>query len=116
MAMSTRPKPARKTTVVLLKDGVGRQDYQLPAGTTLAELLREANVDRNNETISIDGKSVEEFVVLKPGMVVSVVPRPAKQSSVGSWEEGIGMFHGNEAFRELVQAVEKSREAEKDRS
>jgi hypothetical protein len=114
--MSTKPKQAKKTPVVLLRHGVGRQDFQLPAGATLADLLREASVDRDNQSISVDGKSVEDFVVLQPGMVVSVVPRPGKQATVGSWREGIGMLHGDPIFREVCEAVERSREAEKDRS
>jgi hypothetical protein len=114
--MSTKPKQAKTTPVVLLRHGAGRQDFQLPAGATLGDLFRAANVDGEGQAILIDGKSVEDFVALQPGMVVSVVPRPGKQPSVGSWREGVGMFHGNDAFRELVKAVERSREAEKDRS
>jgi hypothetical protein len=114
--MSTKPKKAEKTGVVLLRPGVGKQDYHLPAGATLGDLFRAANVDRETHEVLIDGRSLEDSVTLQPGAIVSVTPRPKSAPRTGSWRETIGMFKDIPEFRELVEAVEKSREAEKDRS
>jgi hypothetical protein len=114
--MSTNSKRVKKTTVVLLRPGVGKQDFDLSAGATLGDLFRAANVDRENQEILIDGKLVEDVVVLQPGTVVSIVTRPRNPSSAGSWREGIGTLHDDPVFREVVEAIEMRREAEKDRS
>src|SRR5262249_21271321 len=107
--MSAKAKLAKTNTVVLLKHRVGRQGVELPAGATLGDLLREANVDQGNQTISIDGKAVEDFVVLRPGMVVSAVPRPGNPPWVGSWRAGLGMLKDDPVFLEVCEAVEKRR-------
>jgi hypothetical protein len=116
MRMSAKAKKATKNAVTLIRQGVGREELALPEGATLADVLRAARVQTEDAQIYIDGRPLEQQVALQPGAVISVVPRPARPPSLGSWQEGIGMFHGNEAFRELCEAVEKSREAEKDRA
>jgi len=115
-AKSKKAGKTEKTDVTLLRQGVGKQDFHLPAGATLGDLLRAAEVNPAIQEIFIDGKPVEDAVVLQPGTIISVVPRPRNGSAPGSWREGIGMFHDDPTFRELVEAVERSREAEKDRS
>jgi hypothetical protein len=117
--MGAKSKKAGKTDeteVILLRHGVGKQGFHLPAGATLGDLFRAADVNGASQEIFVDGKSVEELLVLEPGMVVSVVPRPERRPSVGSWREGLGMLSGDPVFLEVCEAVEKSREAEKDRS
>jgi sulfur carrier protein ThiS len=115
---NAKPKQGKKNgvTLTVIRQGIGRQDYALPEGATLADLLREAQTETEHEIIQIDGKSLEEHLVLKTGMIVTIVPMPGNAAADERWRETIGMFHGNESFRELVEAVEASREAEKERS
>jgi len=48
-------------------------------------------------------------------MIVTIVPKP-KPALDERWRDTIGMFHDDPEFRDLVEAVEATREAEKDRS
>ena len=63
--MNANKKSWRRTEVVLLRLGIGKQDYRLPDGATLGDLFRAAKVDRENQEIFIDGKLAEDTVVLK---------------------------------------------------
>jgi hypothetical protein len=114
--MSAKPSTAERNGVTLIRTGVEREDFPLPEGATLGDLLRAAKVDPENQKILIDGKPMEDVLVLQPGTTITIVPRPKKESSPGSWREGIGMFQGDPVFLEMMEAVERSREAEKDRS
>jgi hypothetical protein len=105
-----------EVNLTLIRQGIGREDVTLPERATLADLFRQARIEPDREMICIDGKSLEEHLVLKNGMIVTIVPKPRSAAVDERWRETIGMFHANEAFRELVEAVEASREAEKDRS
>jgi hypothetical protein len=115
-AKSKKVARADKTQVILLRQGIGKQDYQLPAGATLGDLLRAAQIDLENQEIFIDGKGVADAVVLHPGTIVSVGPRTRNGPTLGSWRAGLGMFQDDPTFAEMMEAVERSREAEKDRS
>ena len=112
--MTAKPSTTEKNGVTLIRQGVGREEYPLPEGATLAELLHSAQTQIEGHTIYIDGKPLEEQFTLQPGMIVTLVPRPTTAPAPGSWREGIGMFNDDPTFREMVEAVEKSREAEKD--
>jgi hypothetical protein len=102
--------------LTLIQQGIGREDYTLPEGATLADLLRHTQTETERAMIFIDGKALEEHLVLKTDMIVSIVPRPRSAAADERWRETFGMFRGNEPFRELSEAVEASRKAEKDRS
>jgi len=114
--MSAEPSTAEKNGVILIRQGVGREEYALPEGATLGDLLREAELNRHDQEIFINGKLLEDTLVLPQGVIVSVVPRPRIASITGSCWEGVGMFHDDPTFKELCDSVEASREAEKDRS
>src|SRR6516165_6837192 len=112
--MGAKSKKAKKevTEVILLRQGVGKQSFHLPAGATLGALLRAAEINPEGQEISVDGILVEDAVVLQPGTIVSVVSRRRDGSAPGSWRGGLGMFHDDPTFPEVVEAVERSREAE----
>jgi sulfur carrier protein ThiS len=114
--MSARPATTEKTEVTLIRQGVGREEYTLPEGATLADLLRKAQAQKEGQVIYIDGKPLEEQIILRPGMIITTVTMKGKAARDEPWRESIGMFHGDPEFRELVEAVEAAREAEKDRS
>jgi hypothetical protein len=112
--MGTEPAAAEIEGVVLLRMGVGRQEFVLPEGATLADLLREAEVDADDQEIMIDGRSLEEIFVLQPGTIVTVMPRPKETSRRRSWRDTIGMFRGDPVFAEIVEAGRAIREAERE--
>jgi hypothetical protein len=105
-----------KTEVILLRLGVGKEGFHLSAGATLGDLLRAAELNSANQEIFIDGKSVEDALVLPPGAIISVGPRPKNGSPPRSWQETIGMVHRDGEFRKPADAAEKRREDEKDGS
>jgi hypothetical protein len=113
--MSAIPVTAKEIGVTLIRQGVGREDFTLPEGATLADLLRQARVPAEDRDTYVDGRPLEEQVTLQPGMIVTIVAK-SKPGLDERWRETIGMFHGDPEFRELVEAVEAAREAEKDRS
>jgi hypothetical protein len=114
--MGAKSKTEKKTTVILLRQGIGREEVHLPAGATLGDLFRAARLNRADQEILLDGKSVEDSLVLQPGAIISVNPWPRNDSAPGSWRQGLGMLQDDPTFHEVVEAVERSREAEKDRS
>src|SRR3954462_10635081 len=103
MTMSTKPSTAEKNGVTLIRPGVEKEEFTLPEGATLGDLLRRAKVDQENQEILIDGRSAEDLLILQPGTTITIVPRPKKEPSPGSWREGIGMFHGDPAFLEMTE-------------
>jgi len=114
---NAKPKQEKKNGVALtlIREGIGREDYTLREGATLADLLRQAQTQTKGAMIFIDGRSLEEYLVLKSGMIVSVVPGPRTAAADERWRETFGMFRDNEPFREMSEAVEASRKAKKDR-
>ena len=102
--------------MTLLRQGVGKQDFHLPAGATLGDLLRAAEVNQTTQEILHRWQIGGRCLRLAAGN--DRIDRSPARNAVrdGLWREDIGMFHDDAAFRELVEAVEKSREAEKDRS
>jgi hypothetical protein len=114
--MSAKPATTEKTEVTLIRQGVGREEYTLPEGATLADLLQKAHAQQQGQLIYIDGKPLEEQIILRPGMIITTVTTKGKPARDERWLESIGMMHGDPVFLEVCEAVEKSREAEKDRS
>jgi sulfur carrier protein ThiS len=114
--MSMKAATTKKLEVTLIRQGVGREEFCLSEGTTLAELLQKAEAQREGQVIYIDGKPLEEQFILQSGMIITVVSPKENAALDDRWRETIGMFHGDPEFRELVDAVEAAREAEKDRT
>lgn len=114
--MHPQPTSATKAGVTLLRPGVNAQEIELPEGATLADLLREARADASDQAIFIDGRPVEEWLVLQPGVVVSLVPRVRNETRPADWRETVGMFRGDPVFEEMMKAVQASREAEREAS
>jgi sulfur carrier protein ThiS len=114
--MSTKPAAAETEGVVLLRLGVGKQEFVLPEGATLADLLREAGVNPDDREIMIDGRRLAEILVLQPGMIVTVLARAGATSRPPPWRDTIGMFHDDPVFEEMMRLVQAEREAEKEMS
>jgi sulfur carrier protein ThiS len=112
--MSAKPVTAsEKTLVILLRMGVGKQEFELPEGTTLADLLRSSGIDPESHALFIDGKPLAESLVLHPGMIVSALPKPASERTGDDWRGSVGFFSNDPAFNEMLQVMNTEREAEK---
>jgi hypothetical protein len=110
-AKTKKSKPEGKKGVTLIRERVGREDYTLPEGATLADLLRAAGAGDAPHVITIDGRSIEEFLVLRPGMVVTLTPVLSKAVTRDSWRETVGMFKDDPHFQEMVDAGRAYRES-----
>jgi hypothetical protein len=112
--MSAEPVRAEKNEITLIQDGVGKERFSLPAGATLADLLRAAQVADAPHVTTINGRSIEEFLVLQPGMVVTFTPVIRGPVTRDSWRETFGMFKDDPLFQEMVDAGRAIREAERE--
>jgi hypothetical protein len=119
--MSAKPATKEKGGVTLLRMGIGKEEFALPEGSTLGDLLRAARVDAATQTLFIDGKPLEESLVLRPGTIVSAVPRvvsalpQAKEAAPREgWSDVIGAFANNPEFDAMMEVVNAEREAEKE--
>jgi sulfur carrier protein ThiS len=59
--------------VTLIRPGVEKEEFALPEETTLADLFQRTRVQTEGHVVLIDGKPLEEIIVLKPGMTITVV-------------------------------------------
>ncbi len=112
--MSAKPVTAEKNGVTLIRDGVGREEHTLPEGATLADLLREAQAAETPHVTTINGRSIEEFLVLQPGMIVTITPVISGPITKDSWRETVGMFKDDPHFQEMVDAGRAIREADRE--
>ena len=112
MRIATSPEVA-ESQVTLLRFGEGVQRFDLPPGATLADLLREAGADASGKQVMIDGRPVEEAVILRPGMIVSLSQRPAPGPSQERWRSTVGMFKDDPGFEQMMDDVMAARAAEK---
>jgi hypothetical protein len=103
--------PGQKS-VVLLRLGIGVQEFQLPERGTLADVFREAGVDGTDLEVMVNGHPLAEALVLEPGTIESLSPRN-KIGGERRWRDSIGMFRDNPEFDEMMARVEAARQAEK---
>src|SRR4051812_31612975 len=111
--MGTKQVNGKIEGVTLIRPGIGTETVVLPEGSTLADLLRQGGVNTSNSSVSIDGKEPAEYLVLRDGMEVTVVPQPKNAAGPQSWRDLMGGFHDDPAFEEMMQAVQAARDAEK---
>jgi len=112
--MSTTSTVERCTEVTLLRPEEGPQTFSLPEGATLADLLRAAGAAVGSPNMLIDGRPIEEAMVLKPGMMVTVVPEPPRAPPENDWRSTVGMFQDTPAFRAMIAEGRAIREAERE--
>jgi len=65
-----------KDRVVLVRPGVDPKAYNVPKGTTVAELLEHAGATMRNQILNIGEDKVEGSRVLRDGEFLFVVPQP----------------------------------------
>ena len=112
MSIATSPQVGQNH-VPLLRFGEGGQRFDLAAGATLADLLREAGSDPAGCQVMIDGRRpIEEAVLLRPGMIVSLSPKAAALDPE-PWRLTVGMFKDDLGFEQLMEDVMAALAAEK---
>ena len=111
--MNARPSAAAKCAIRLLCPGVGPREFELPPGSTLSDLLKEAGLDTSKFSILINESRLEDAIVLQPGTTVSLVPR-GDTAQPEPWRATFGMFRDDPHFQEMVEEGRAIREAERD--
>jgi hypothetical protein len=95
--------------VRLVQPGVGVQEYDLPKGATLADLLRRSKTTAMNQAIYVDGVPAEETVPLRHGTVVMIVPQPRKVPVAEPWRATIPSFQDDALFEEYRKILKAHR-------
>jgi hypothetical protein len=112
MSAKTIAKPS--TEVTLIRPDGGLHTFTLPEGATLTDLLCEAGAAVRNPNVLIDGRPIEDVLVLKPGMAITVTPESPQLPSEGSWRDTIGMFQDTPFFRAMIAEGRAIREADRE--
>ena len=99
--------------ITLVRPGLDPQAITLPVGATLADFLREAGVGISSHTIMIDGRPIEDVMVLKAGSVITLLPGIPLSPSNHSRRATVGMFADDHDFDEMVEAGRAIREADR---
>jgi hypothetical protein len=111
--MSKTSTAERWTEVTVLRPGGGSQTFTLPNGARLGDLLREAGATILSPNVLIDGRPIEEAVILKSGMTISILPEPPQEPSKRDWRSTVGIVQDTPAFREMIAQGRAIREADR---
>jgi hypothetical protein len=111
--MATVSSEKRTIEVRLLRTGQDLRTYTLPEGATLADLMREADTTYRSSNLLVDGRYLESAIVLKSGMLITIMPEPAGTPGIRSWRDTVGMFADDPDFEEMVEAGRSIREADR---
>jgi hypothetical protein len=110
--MSTASTANGVMEVRLLRPDQGSETFTLPEGATLADLLREAGGGIQAGNILIDGRPLEEVLILNSAMAITVVPEPPPSPAKGARQATPGRFVHAPTFEERVATARANREAE----
>lgn len=111
MSATTIAKPCTEVTVFGVMEGP--QTVTLPEGATLADLLRHVGAEARGLNFEIDGRYIEEALVLKSGMRITILPELLRQPGPRDWLRTVGMFADDPTFEEAVAAGRAYREADR---
>ena len=101
------------STVTLVSPGKESQTVEFAEGSTLADLLKSHNLSSPEAAILIDGTELTEYIPLKTGMVITIVPQLGHATERDAWRETVGMFPDDGLFQEMVDAGTAIREADR---
>lgn len=107
--MGELKSPTEEILVHLVRPGVGAQDYHLPEGATLADLLRQSGTTTTDQAIFVDGISPEEGLSMSMGAIVTIVPLSRDASGDEPWRAAIPAFRDESLSREYSEALEARR-------
>jgi hypothetical protein len=96
--MSESKTSTTEILVHLVRSGVGARDYHLPEGATLADLLRLSGASTMNQTVLVAGVPRDEGLVLREGVVVTVVPRLGNDAGDEPWRAAVPAFRDEQLF------------------
>ncbi len=99
-----------KILVKIVQPGLGVQEYSLPEGATLAELLRRHGATTANQIVYVNGLIVEEKVLLHDGAVAVIVPQSRKIAGDEPWRATIPSFRDEALFRQYTDLLESGRQ------
>jgi sulfur carrier protein ThiS len=94
-----------KNVVRLVRPGAGTQEYCLPKGATLADLLRQSGATTTNQVVVVAGVLVDESAPLEHGAVVTIAPRPKNAVPEEPWRATIPSFQDEDLFREYTESL-----------
>lgn len=67
---------AEKFMVIFVRAGVAPKKYFVPGGTTVGDVVREAQATVENQDFMVGETKVDQTFVLQPNSVLFAVPRP----------------------------------------
>jgi len=112
MSATTIAKPC--TEVTLLGVTGSPQTVTLPEGATLADLLRQVGAEARSLNFLIDGRYIEEALVLKSGMTITILPESLQGPYKKDSRRTIGMSRADDAdFDEWMAACRAIRKEDR---
>jgi hypothetical protein len=112
--MATVSTAKRSIEVTLIRPGADSQTLTLAEGATLGDVLREAGAAIRNHGLLIDGRPVEDVLVMKTGMTITIGADGAPVPPNGSWQATVGAFSHPDFWREVVAEGRAIREADRE--
>jgi sulfur carrier protein ThiS len=101
------------TEVTLIRPERGSQTVTLPEGATLADLLRQTGAAVRSPNLLIDGRPIEEVLMLKSGTTITITPEPPQEPPKKDWRRTVGMFADDADFEEFQAQCRAIREADR---
>ena len=101
------------TEVTLVQEGLGPRTFTMSEGATLGDLLRKAGAGIRSPNVMIDGRPIEEAMILKSGTVVTILPDVPQAPSKRSWLDTVGMFASDPDFEAMIEAGRAIREEDR---
>jgi hypothetical protein len=114
LKMSSATTAKQFTEVTLLRPDEAPQSYTLPEGATLAALLRAAGAAVRSSNMLIDGRPIEDTVILRTGMMITIVPEPPQGPPEKDWRRTVGTFQDTPSFRAMIAEGRAIREADRE--
>ncbi len=107
--MSEQKTSTEEILVHLAAPGGGGRDCHLPAGATLADLLRLTGTSLASQAILVDGLTPEEALQLREGMVVAITPGSRSTKGDEPWRAVVPSFRDEALFQEYCDVLKAHR-------
>jgi sulfur carrier protein ThiS len=91
----------------------GPQTVTLPEGATLADLLRQAGIADRSPYPLIDGRFIEEALVLRSGITITIMPESPEWPARKDWRKTVGSAADDADFEEWMAACRAIREEDR---
>ncbi len=111
--MSSVTTAKQYTEVTLFRPDEGPQSFTLPEGATLGDLFRAAGAAVRSPNVFVDGRPIEDSVIMKTGMMITIIPEPSQGPPERDWRSTVGMFQDTPAFRSMIAEGRAIREADR---